>query len=65
MIWDIRANHSDQAKADNCISNAHNSLSSNNNRHRKTLNHTSCTQSITSLAFQDDFSLLSCAAGDG
>ncbi|XP_046813626.1 protein lethal(2)denticleless [Vespa crabro] len=65
MIWDIRANHSDQPKADNCISNAHSSISSNNNRHRKTLNHTSCTQSITSLAFQDDFSLLSCAAGDG
>lgn len=64
MIWDIRANHNDQPKADNCISNAHNIVSSSN-RHRKGLNHTSCVQSITSLAFQDDFSLLSCAAGDG
>ncbi|KAK2587005.1 hypothetical protein KPH14_010972 [Odynerus spinipes] len=64
MIWDIRANHTDQPKADNCISNAHNIVSSSN-RHRKGLNHMSCTQSITSLAFQDDFSLLSCAAGDG
>ncbi|XP_043505675.1 protein lethal(2)denticleless isoform X2 [Polistes fuscatus] len=64
MIWDIRASHSGQHKADNCIFNAHSSVPTNN-RHRKNLNHLSCTQSITSLGFQDDNSLISCAAGDG
>ncbi|KAI4492329.1 hypothetical protein M0802_009839, partial [Mischocyttarus mexicanus] len=64
MIWDIRASYSTQIKADNCIFNAHSTLSTNT-RHRKNFNHLSCTQSITSLAFQDDYSLISCAAGDG
>ncbi|KAI4490717.1 hypothetical protein M0804_003661 [Polistes exclamans] len=64
MIWDIRASHNGQHKADNCILNAHSSVPTSN-RHRKNLNHLSCTQSITSLGFQDDNSLISCAAGDG
>ncbi|XP_015191632.1 PREDICTED: protein lethal(2)denticleless [Polistes dominula] len=64
MIWDIRARHSAQLKADNCIFNAHSSVSVSN-KHRKNRNHLSCTQSITSLGFQDDNSLISCAAGDG
>jgi len=63
MIWDIRANHTDHRKADNCISNAHSV--GTNNRRRKASNQMSRMQSITGLVFQDDFTLISCAAGDG
>ncbi|XP_076673566.1 WD40 domain-containing protein denticleless [Andrena cerasifolii] len=65
MVWDIRANHCEHRKPDNCISNAHNLGPVGNMRQRRAINHTSRAQSITSLAFQDDFTLLSCAAGDG
>lgn len=65
MVWDIRANHCEHRKPDNCISNAHNVGPIGNMRQRRTINHTSRAQSITGLAFQDDFTLLSCAAGDG
>ncbi|KAG7197445.1 hypothetical protein KM043_013296 [Ampulex compressa] len=64
MVWDIRANHNDQHKPDNCISNAH-SIGTVNTRQRRAFTHASRAQSITGLAFQDDFTLLSCAAGDG
>ena len=65
MVWDIRANHCEHRKPDNCISNAHNLGPVGNMRQRRAINHTSRAQSITGLAFQDDFTLLSCAAGDG
>lgn len=64
MIWDIRANHTDQPKPDNCIANAH-SVGSTGNMKRKAYSQASRAQSITGLVFQDDFTLLSCAAGDG
>ncbi|TGZ54166.1 Protein lethal(2)denticleless [Temnothorax longispinosus] len=64
MIWDIRANHSDQPKPDNCIANAH-SIGGTGNTRRKSHTQTSRAQSITGLVFQDDFTLISCAAGDG
>ncbi|CAL1682833.1 unnamed protein product [Lasius platythorax] len=64
MIWDIRANHTDQPKPDNCIANAH-SIGSTRNTKRKANSQASRAQSITGLVFQDDFTLLSCAAGDG
>lgn len=65
MIWDIRANHYERPKPDNCISNAHNAGTVGNVRQRRIINQTSRAQSITGLAFQNDFTLLSCAAGDG
>ncbi|XP_078037476.1 WD40 domain-containing protein denticleless [Augochlora pura] len=65
MLWDIRANHHEHRKPDNCIANAHNMGTMSNMRQRRAINHTSRAQSITSLAFQDDVTLLSCAAGDG
>lgn len=61
MVWDIRAS---QAKPDNCIANAHN-VNAHNIMKRKTVAQTSRMQSITGLVFQDDFTLISCAAGDG
>jgi len=64
MIWDIRANHSDHPKPDNCIANAHN-FGSTNNMRRKLHTQVSRAHSITGLVFQDDFTLISCAAGDG
>lgn len=64
MIWDIRANHTDQPKPDNCIANAHSIVSTGHTR-RKIHSQASRAQSITGLVFQDDFTLLSCAAGDG
>lgn len=65
MVWDIRANHYEHRKPDNCISNAHNVGTIGNMRQRRALSHASRAQSITGLAFQDDVTLLSCAAGDG
>ncbi|KAG9432290.1 protein lethal(2)denticleless isoform X1 [Apis mellifera carnica] len=65
MIWDIRANHYERPKPDNCIANAHNVGTLSNVRQRRVISHASRAQSITGLAFQDDFTLLSCAAGDG
>lgn len=60
MIWDIRANHSEHPKPDNCIFNAHDTGYMANTKKKESLSH-----SITGLAFQDDFTLISCAAGDG
>lgn len=65
MIWDIRANHYERPKPDNCISNAHNASTIGNVRQRRVISQVSRSQSITGLAFQNDFTLLSCAAGDG
>ncbi|XP_043255260.1 protein lethal(2)denticleless [Colletes gigas] len=65
MVWDIRANHYEHRKPDNCISNAHNVGTIGNVRQRRVLSRASRAQSITGLAFQDDVTLLSCAAGDG
>ena len=65
MIWDIRANHTTNPKPDNSIMNAHSTGASNGSKHRKSLTPASRAQSITGLAFQDDFSLISCSAGDG
>ncbi|XP_076766703.1 WD40 domain-containing protein denticleless isoform X2 [Xylocopa sonorina] len=65
MIWDIRANHYERPKPDNCIANAHSVGTISSVRQRRTINPASRAQSITGLAFQDDFTLLSCAAGDG
>ncbi|KAL6259452.1 hypothetical protein P5V15_009372 [Pogonomyrmex californicus] len=65
MIWDIRANHNDQPKPDNCIANAHSIGGSMVNSRRKTPVQASRAQSITGLVFQDYFTLISCAAGDG
>lgn len=65
MVWDIRANHYERPKPDNCIANAHNVGAVNNVRQRRTITLASRAQSITGLTFQDDFTLLSCAAGDG
>ncbi|XP_011162158.1 protein lethal(2)denticleless isoform X2 [Solenopsis invicta] len=64
MIWDIRANHNCQPRPDNCIANAH-STSSTGNTKRRSYTQASRAQSITGLVFQDDFTLISCAAGDG
>ncbi|KAK9303963.1 hypothetical protein QLX08_004539 [Tetragonisca angustula] len=65
MVWDIRANHYERPKPDNCIANAHNVGTISNARQRRTISHASRAQSITGLVFQDDFTLISCAAGDG
>ncbi|XP_026668356.1 protein lethal(2)denticleless isoform X2 [Ceratina calcarata] len=65
MIWDVRASHLERRKPDNCIINAHNVGTLSNVRQRRTIGHVSKAQSITGLAFQDDFTLISCAAGDG
>lgn len=64
MIWDIRANHSTNAKPDNSIMNAH-ATGSGTSKGRKSFTPASRTQSITGLAFQDDSSLISCSAADG
>ncbi|XP_033226127.1 protein lethal(2)denticleless [Belonocnema kinseyi] len=66
MVWDTRANHGVNPKPDNCMMNAHaigKSLS--NSAKKKCLTPASRSQSITGLAFQDDFTLISCSAGDG
>ncbi|OXU19759.1 hypothetical protein TSAR_010467 [Trichomalopsis sarcophagae] len=69
MIWDIRANHSQgQPRPDNSIFNAHELKVPHAIKHRKTPSQSSkstTTQSVTALAFQDDYTLLSCSAGDG
>lgn len=65
MIWDIRASHTgQQCKPDNCIKHAHN-IGYPSCTARRTSTKMSRTQSITGLVFQDDLTLLSCAAGDG
>jgi len=65
MIWDIRASHRcDHPKPDNCTANAHN-FGSTSNMRRKSHTQASRAHSITGLVFQDDFTLISCAAGDG
>ncbi|XP_011496586.1 PREDICTED: protein lethal(2)denticleless-like [Ceratosolen solmsi marchali] len=68
MIWDIRASHSGQPKPDNLIFNAHEMKVSCGGKQRKLLSQSvkSCkSQSVTALAFQDDYTLFSCSAGDG
>ncbi|XP_050575282.1 protein lethal(2)denticleless [Bombus affinis] len=65
MVWDIRANHYERPKPDNCIINAHNVGNISNVRQRRVITHSSRAQSITGLVFQDDFTLISCSAGDG
>ncbi|KAK1126432.1 hypothetical protein K0M31_005069 [Melipona bicolor] len=65
MVWDIRANHCEYPKPDNCIANAHDIGTISNARQRRTISYGSRAQSITGLVFQDDFTLISCAAGDG
>ncbi|XP_011882145.1 PREDICTED: protein lethal(2)denticleless [Vollenhovia emeryi] len=66
MIWDIRASHSNQPKPDNCIANAHGCMGSTRRKScSRSYAQTSRMQSITGLVFQDDFTLISCAAGDG
>ncbi|XP_066599319.1 protein lethal(2)denticleless isoform X2 [Prorops nasuta] len=65
MVWDIRANHINHPKPDNSIFGGHSIGPVGNTRHRRSFNHASRAQSITGLAFQDDFTLISCAAGDG
>ncbi|XP_028049045.1 protein lethal(2)denticleless isoform X2 [Monomorium pharaonis] len=64
MIWDIRASHSCQPKPDNCIVNAH-SIGGTGSTRRRSHTQASRAHSITGLVFQDDFTLISCAAGDG
>ncbi|XP_014470218.1 PREDICTED: protein lethal(2)denticleless isoform X2 [Dinoponera quadriceps] len=63
MIWDIRASHFDQPRPDNCITSGH-PVGRATKRKPKLLQ-PSRSQSITGLTFQDDFTLISCAAGDG
>lgn len=65
MLWDIRANHTNYPKPDNCIYNSHSAVSSSGTKSRRSHSQASRTYSITSLVFQDDFTLISCAAGDG
>ena len=68
MIWDIRASHTDQPRPDNSILYAHDiAQSSKSRRSVSTASKTNRdkAQSITALAFQDDFTLLSGSAGDG
>jgi denticleless len=68
MIWDIRANHSGQPKPDNSIFNAHEIKVSYGGKQRKTSSQSSKyykSHSVTALAFQDDYTLFSCSAGDG
>ncbi|KAJ8676709.1 hypothetical protein QAD02_012496 [Eretmocerus hayati] len=70
MIWDIRAVHSHlpKPKPDNCIYNAHYMNSSGRTPKRRTSIQTPKNEtvpSITGLAFQDDYTLLSCSTGDG
>ncbi|KYQ59902.1 Protein lethal(2)denticleless [Trachymyrmex zeteki] len=64
IIWDVRANHNDHPKPDNCIANAH-SYGGFSNTKKKSHTQPSRAHSITGLVFQDDFTLISCAAGDG
>lgn len=63
MIWDIRAKHLHQPRPDNCIMYGHPNGSTF--KKRRKLLQPSRSQSITGLIFQDDFTLISCAAGDG
>lgn len=69
MIWDIRANHSQgQPRPDNSIFDAHGLKVPHGIKHRKTasqLSKSSTSTSVTALAFQDDYTLFSCSAGDG
>ncbi|XP_012265340.2 protein lethal(2)denticleless [Athalia rosae] len=65
MVWDIRANHTNFPRPDNCIYNSHSAVSSNGTKSRRSHTQASRNHSITSLVFQDDFTLISCAAGDG
>ncbi|XP_046416465.1 protein lethal(2)denticleless isoform X1 [Neodiprion virginianus] len=65
MIWDIRANHTHHPRPDNCIYNSHSMVSAGGTKSRKRRSQASRAHSITSLVFQDDFTLISCAAGDG
>ncbi|EFN76938.1 protein lethal(2)denticleless isoform X2 [Harpegnathos saltator] len=63
MIWDVRANHLSQPRPDNSITYGH--PVGNTAKKRRKLLQPSRSQSITGLTFQDDFTLISCAAGDG
>ncbi|XP_011499985.1 PREDICTED: protein lethal(2)denticleless-like [Ceratosolen solmsi marchali] len=68
MIWDTRASYSNRPKPDNSIYDAHNTKLPNKIRQRKTssfIRRQNHIQSITGLAFQDDYTLLSCSTGDG
>ncbi|XP_043268029.1 protein lethal(2)denticleless [Venturia canescens] len=65
MLWDIRASHTPHAKPDNCIWTGHGNVNVSSRKYRRGVTTASRAQSITGLAFQDDFSLLSCGAGDG
>ncbi|XP_058793667.1 protein lethal(2)denticleless-like [Phymastichus coffea] len=69
LIWDTRASHSGLPKPDNSITNAHEVTTAGQlsckspSRSNKCKN--SCPMSVTALAFQDDYTLFSCSAGDG
>ncbi|KAK0095467.1 hypothetical protein PV326_008285 [Microctonus aethiopoides] len=62
FIWDVRDKNK---KPDNSIFNGHHIGPSNNSRHRRSLVLALRAKSITGLVFQNDNTLISCAAGDG
>ena len=66
MIWDIRANHNGQPRPDNTIYNAHEMKVPQVAKQRRTPSQTSKSpKCVTALAFQDDYTLLSCSDRDG
>lgn len=75
LIWDTRASQSSDLinRAENCIfrghdDHEHRSGTPSSSSKRSTSNNlmpNACKSSITGLAFQDDFTLISCGAGDG
>lgn len=74
LIWDTRAtvNVDSLPRADNCIYSGHaaggpGTPQSSKRKTRQTpkLPPNVCSSSITGLAFQDDYTLVSCGAGDG
>ncbi|XP_034940876.1 protein lethal(2)denticleless [Chelonus insularis] len=65
LFWDIRAKHTNQTKPDGCILNAHSIKSEKVRKHRGSIRQTNSSESITGLVFQDDYTLISCAAGGG
>lgn len=70
LIWDTRASHNGIPKPDNSITKAHDVIPTGQipckspSRSIKAIKNCSPI-SVTALAFQDDYTLFSCSAGDG
>ncbi|XP_018331822.1 protein lethal(2)denticleless [Agrilus planipennis] len=70
LTWDARSNQSLIGKVDRCLYNTHRfnkSLSTSKPKRKKNIMCTAVSgaDSVTGLVFQDEYSLISCGAGDG